>query len=154
MIPPQGSERGRRREPEGSRARGFTLIEIIITLAIVGILALIAYPAYTSSVYKSRRADGQAAVAAAMQAEERYFTENNAYDTTLSDLGYPAGTVTSQQGFYVITVAAGSTGNIATSVVVTGTPVNSDPDCGSLSMNNQYQTSATGNNPGVCWQTN
>ena len=58
---------------------GFTLIELMITVAIVGILASIAYPAYTSSILKGKRAEGRAAVTELMQQQERYMTQRNTY---------------------------------------------------------------------------
>jgi len=61
------------------KAAGFTLMELMVTVAIVGILAAIAYPSYSDSVRKSRRADAKAALSNAAQALERYYTEKNTY---------------------------------------------------------------------------
>lgn len=68
-------------------ARGFTLIEMMITVAIVGILAAIAFPSYTSYVAKGNRAEGRAAVMKMLQDQERWFTQKNTYvaiDATLA----------------------------------------------------------------------
>lgn len=60
-------------------SRGFTLIELMITVALVGILAAVAYPAYTDSVLKSRRATARTALAELLQQQERYKTQRNCY---------------------------------------------------------------------------
>ena len=59
--------------------RGFTLIELMITVAIVAILAAIAIPSYQDSIWKGKRAEAKAAILKALQAEERYYTQNNTY---------------------------------------------------------------------------
>ncbi|HET8871590.1 MAG TPA: type IV pilin protein, partial [Aquabacterium sp.] len=59
--------------------RGFTLIELMIAVAIVGILAAIAYPSYAEHVAKGRRADARVRLAAAQQWMERYYTERYTY---------------------------------------------------------------------------
>ena len=66
---------------------GFTLIELMIVVAIVGILAGIAYPSYQDSVRKSRRADAKAALMGFANAMERHFTVKNTY---LGAAGTPA----------------------------------------------------------------
>lgn len=61
------------------RSSGFTLIELMIAVAIVGILAAIAYPSYQEQVRKGRRADAMAQLVTLAQAYERYYTSNNTY---------------------------------------------------------------------------
>ena len=64
------------------RQRGFTLMEVMITVAIIGILAAIAFPSYQDSMRKSRRTDGKNALSQAAANMERYYSENNGYCTT------------------------------------------------------------------------
>lgn len=64
----------------GLRVGGFTLIELMITVAIVAILAAVAYPAYTDHVAKGRRAEAKAIVLEASHWMERFYAENYRYD--------------------------------------------------------------------------
>ena len=65
------------------RQRGFTLIELMITVAVIAILAAIAFPSYQDSLRKSRRTDAKNALTQAMANMERYYTEKNTYVTTI-----------------------------------------------------------------------
>ena len=61
------------------RQQGFTLIELMVVVAIVGILGAIAYPSYTESVRKGKRAEAKAALVSGAQALERFYSANNSY---------------------------------------------------------------------------
>ena len=73
-----GASRARMRAGP-ARSRGFTLIEVMMTVVIIGILAAIAYPAYQDQVRKGRRADAMAQLLTLAQAYERFYTSNNTY---------------------------------------------------------------------------
>ncbi|MDM9225657.1 type IV pilin protein, partial [Klebsiella pneumoniae] len=61
------------------QSRGFTLIELMIVVAVIGILAAVAYPSYQEYVRKSKRAEGRTALMELLQQQERYMTQNNTY---------------------------------------------------------------------------
>jgi type IV pilus assembly protein PilE len=107
--------------PRFSRPRrGFTLIEVMITVAIVAILAAVALPAYFDSVRKARRADAINGLSRAQQAQERLRSDSPTYgsgfvNVTAATLAASspgtAATFASSEGYYTIAVAAyGSTG--------------------------------------------
>jgi type IV pilus assembly protein PilE len=74
-----------------SRSRGFTLIELMVTMLIAAILAAIAIPAYSTYVRKARRVEAKSALLDIASLEERYFSTQQVYTTSLSDLGYATG---------------------------------------------------------------
>ena len=91
------------------RSRGFTLIELMIVVAIVAIIAAVALPQYFGSIRKSRRADAIAALNQIAQAQERWRANNSTYTTDLSSAGLNVTTPTSS-GYYTLAIGAGPTG--------------------------------------------
>lgn len=78
---------------KGRKGQGFTLIELMITVAIIGIIASIAYPSYTRYVIESRRVDAQQALSSFATSMERYRTQNMTYRGAAdggADIGKPA----------------------------------------------------------------
>jgi type IV pilus assembly protein PilE len=67
--------------------KGFSLIELMIVVAIVAILGSIAYPSYIAQVTQARRTDAQAVLMEAAQFMERFYTENNRYDQDTGGTG-------------------------------------------------------------------
>lgn len=97
------------------RFAGFTMVEIIISVLIIGILAAIAVPSYTSHLRKSRRSDAQIAVLDLASKMDQYYTENNTYSTaTLTTIGASA---SSPQGYYALSIPSPT----ATTFTVTAT---------------------------------
>ncbi len=139
-------------------ARGFTLIELMITVMIIGILSAIAIPQYQQYVTKARRAEAKSGLARVQSALERYFTVNNKYVTDpLTLLLQPCGAATTTSGEscgsgnYTITIAD-LNGNIAAGYTLTATPVHADAVCGSFTVDslNKKTVSGTGT-VADCW---
>ena len=138
------------------RKSGFTLIELMIVVAIIAILAVIAIPWWGRYTYRARRGDGQNLLLHIAQAEERYYTDYNNYPLTASSLGY-TGTPTSEHGYYTVALAnpASSTGQGYRATATPQGPQANDA-CGNLSIDNTGQklpapTNAAANSNGSCW---
>ena len=85
-----------------NKMAGMTLIEIMIVVVVIGILASIAYPAYTDQMMKSRRTDGQVALMQAVSNMERHYTNFGRYSGTLANSGISSA---SPEGHYNISIA-------------------------------------------------
>lgn len=135
--------------------KGFTLVEILVVLAILGILAAIALPSYQESQLRAARADGKNALMQAASDQERFYSNNSSYSTNAGPLSSPAlATVTSPDGFYVISVAACGGSTIASCFVATATAQGSQTNdsCGNLTITSTGVRGASGGTVEECWQ--
>lgn len=142
-------------------AAGFTLVELMVTMAIAAILAAIALPAYNTSVRKSRRTEAKTALLDLAGREERFYNTNNTYSATPSDLGYGAGAfpLAVGSGYYDVNIAftAYSPGPpaVAPTYTLTAYPVTADQlkdtQCTLFTLTSTGLQSSTPNTT-VCWQ--
>lgn len=126
--------------------RGFSLIELMIAVAIVAILAAIAYPAYNEQVTRARRSDAHSALLNMAALMEHYYTENNTYvgANAPSDIG---GSATSPEGHYNLSISNVTATTYTLNAAPTGAQAD-DTTCGTLTLTN---TNVKGPNPGTCW---
>jgi type IV pilus assembly protein PilE len=126
------------------RNRGFTLMELVIAIVVIGILLAVAIPAYTDQVRKSRRAQAKADLQELAQIYERHFTNNSSYDDPVVTLPF---TVSPRMGnsFYDITVDVD-----AAQFELTATPSGDQVDdrCGTLTLNHAGSRTPT---TAGCW---
>jgi len=141
--------------PPRSALGGFTLIELMITVAVLAILATIAATSYTSQIQKSRRTDARSAVLDLAGREERLFSTTNAYTATATNLGY-TGVFPQSVGsaYYSINVVAPVVAGVPT-YVITATAINAqaaDAQCTSLSVDQAGNQTSGGTAPAAtCW---
>ena len=129
---------------------GFTLIELMVTVAIVAILAAIAYPSFIEQIRKSRRADAKTGLNLAAQNIERDYTLNNSYASAVATVLGASG-VQSPERHYQITVNS-STATTYTIDAAPQVPQNQDLACATFRLDNIGNKSVTGTRPATeCW---
>lgn len=149
------------------RYKAFTLTELMITVAIIGILAAIAYPSYLDQVRKSRRADGKSALLQAAQWMERFYTENNRYNQDRAGnaivLPLTQAPIEGTTKYYNISLSNNCTGAAtvtANTFTLSACPISTSDQindkCGTLTLTNTGAKGVTGAASGVtaddCWR--
>lgn len=154
---------------------GFSLMELLIAVVIIGILAAIAYPSYQSQVLRTKRTSAKTALSSLATEQEQFRGNRKRYASTLSELGFGASTLyldtdgnleTSSSGatIYAITLTgygASSTANCSSSgsagshsYTLKATPQGSqstDSDCASLCLAHTGERGSSAGNPKECW---
>jgi len=129
---------------------GSTLIELLITVAIIGILAGVAYPSYVDYVMRSNRSEGQRELLRLANIEEQRFIDFRTYTNDMTDLGVAvnlSGAFETAYEKYSITATIANNGS---TFVLTATAINSqtgDTSCTSLFINEIGQKT-----PAACWE--
>lgn len=85
-----------------SKEQGFTLIEVMIVVVIVGILASIAYPSYLDYVTRSNRTEAHAALMKISNLEEQFYLDNKSYTGTMTELGFATDPYVTENGYYSV----------------------------------------------------
>lgn len=139
---------------------GFTLVEVMIVVAILGILVGIAYPSYVKQVQRSGRSDARVEITEVSQRLQRCFTTTSSYApaagtcSVVDELGTAPGIV-SQEGTYVVTGVLTPTTYTITATAVAGLRQFNDLDCRTFSLTQTGVRTATdaGNadNTDECW---
>jgi type IV pilus assembly protein PilE len=126
---------------------GFTLVEVLITVAIIGIISSIAYPSYVDFVVRSNRSEGLRELMRIANLQEQFYVDNRSYTATMTDLGLNADPFLTENGHYSIdaTLVNDTFTLVATA---TGTQATKDTACGTISVTNTGQKTPASN----CWE--
>lgn len=129
------------------RNKGFTLIELMIAVAIIGILAAIAYPSYVEYTKKTRRAEASAVLFEAAQVAERRFSQAGVY----TGAQIPARSPMTGDAVYTVALAAGAAGDGGYLITATAVPggVMAGDDCATMTINALGQTTPVNDK---CWR--
>lgn len=135
--------------------KGFTLVELLMVVAIVGLLLAVALPSYQDSVLAGGRAEGQSLLMEVAADQERFYSINGSYSSNAAPLADPPqSTRTSESGLYQVSVSSCSGGAISDCFVATATAQGSQTDdsCTSLTLDHTGQRGANGDTVENCWR--
>jgi len=150
--------RGDRAPAAGKRALGFTLMELLITVAVIALLAAVAYPSYQKQIQTARRSEAKAALTEVAQRLERFYTENNTYvgACLAGQTGCTASTKVyegvSENGHYLLDLPGSS--RTASTYLITATPQGGQAGdaCGTLTLNEKGERRLlSGGDWQSCW---
>ena len=125
---------------------GFTLVEVLITVAIIGILSSVAYPSYVDYVIRANRSEGLRELVRIANLQEQYYVDNRSYTALMTDLGLDADPFLTENSHYSIdaTVVDDTFTLVATAK---GTQALKDTSCGTISITNTGKKTPVS----ICW---
>ena len=127
------------------KSKGFTLIEVMIVVVIVGILASIAYPSYTRYVAEGARAEALSELMRIANLQEQYYLDFRAYTTDMTKLGLAVDPYKTERNHYSIDAAVSGASFTLTATAL-GSQASRDADCTPLTL-----TSTGAKNKPECW---
>ena len=113
------------------RSNGFSLVELLVTIVVIGVLAAVAFGSYQSYIRKGRRADAQAYLMDLVQRQQQYFTDSRSYAADVATLNDPLPATLSS--FYTVQVATAAT---PPTFAITATAVGAQVSDGDLTIDN------------------
>ena len=130
-------------------AEGFTLMELIVVILIIGILVAIAIPSYQQYVTRANRAEARAVLLETSQALERCFTRLNAYNDAGCTVTFP---VNSESGIYQVTATTLTAVTYVLTATPTGAQLTRDTLCGNFILNQTGVRTVSGTGDfAACW---
>jgi type IV pilus assembly protein PilE len=118
--------------------KGFTILELLVTIVIIGILVSFAIPRYQAYIQRSNATEAIEALQLIMEAEERYYGDRSSYTVDLTDLGFSSGTFETAQGLYDVTAGLCPPATPATQcILLTATPKGSQEGTTALTLSSR-----------------
>lgn len=137
-----------------NKQNGFTLIELMIVVAIIGVLSAIAFPSYQSYMKKSARADAKVGLSKLADKQERFYLQNNTYTTSFTATGLNT-SLTSEEGYYEFTITSDDlvSGFLLTATAVSTKSQANDTDCTVMTLSSTSVKTPNGVPAGTkdCW---
>ncbi len=131
------------------KANGFSLIELMIVIAIVAILTAVAIPLYTSYAERARRTAAINALETMAAREEGYYSRYNTYPASLTALGYAGTALTTKGGYYRVTLATASATGYTLQAVPTAAGNQNKDKCGTFKLDSLGDKTAAEPD---CWE--
>ncbi|MES2885831.1 MAG: type IV pilin protein [Pseudomonadota bacterium] len=129
------------------KIKGFTLIELMIVVAIVGVLAAIAIPSYQSYLRKARRGDAIATLVTMQSQQEKFRANNNAYSSSPTAMGAPA-----SSSYYTYTISNAGVSSYTLTATATATSGQTRDKQGSTACSPLTLNQSNVKTPAGCWQ--
>ncbi|MEZ9196453.1 type IV pilin protein [Shewanella sp. 10N.286.54.B9] len=125
---------------------GFTLIEVMIVVALIGILSTIAYPSYIDYVAKGVRAESLTVLTDGANRQEQFYLDNRSYTSNMVSLGYAKNPYVTESGYYSVAATTSGTGSFTLKATAQGEQASRDSACKVIEITETGAKSPTG-----CW---